>query len=183
MKVGVRNALAFLAMLLMLAAAFAIGSYRSYLNEKLQVELALGSLNDVLTSRVEMGNNLLTVAQRHLDREDPLLVTVRADIAKLDASLSLDTRAAANEELTVHSGRLLDTLAGLPSVLEDKRDLGYVSGLLPRGFEQTAQWADAGKYNSAARQFNERLSTRLNGKIAGLLGIEPAEVFEGGPGL
>lgn len=183
MKGSVRNALAFAAMLLMLAAAFGIGSYRSYLDEKLQVEMALGSLNDVLASRVEMGHNLLTVAQRHLDREDPLLVTVRADIAALNAPGSLAERAAANEQLTTHSAQLLSRLAGLQSVQDDRRDLGYVQGLLPRGFEQTAQWADAEKYNSAAVRFNERLAGNLNGRLAGLLGIEPAEVFERGAGL
>lgn len=183
MKSTARNILAFLAMLVMLLAAFGIGSYRSFLNEKLQVELALGSLSDVLDSRVEMGHNLLTVAQRHLDSGDSLLATIKADLAALNASGSLKEQAEANELLTAHSAQMLQKLAELKTVQDDRRDLGYVKGLLPRGFEQTAQWADADKYNTAARRFNERLSGQINGRMASLLGIEPAEVFEGGQGL
>ena len=83
MKGTGRAVLAFLAMLVMLAAAFAIGSYRGYLNEKLNVEMASGSLDEVLDARIEMGNNLLTVASRHVSQDDPLLVSIQKHLHAL----------------------------------------------------------------------------------------------------
>ena len=184
MKGSARTVLAFLAMLVMMLAAFAIGAYRGYFNDRLQVELALSSLSDVLTTRIEMGHNLLTVAGRHLDEEEAMLQSVKKDIADLSSSVTLDAKASANERLTRDSKALLILLENTDSVKADQRDLRYVTGLLPRGFEQSAQWADAAQYNAAANEFNTRLEGTINGRVAQLLGIDTAELFgNGGAGL
>lgn len=182
MKGTGRAVLAFLAMLVMLAAAFAIGSYRGYLNEKLNVEMASGSLDEVLDARIEMGNNLLTVASRHVSQDDPLLVSIQKQLHALKGEGSISEKSAANEVLGQDGKALLTQLESLPSVQNDARDLRYVTGLLPRGFEQSEQWADAQNYNAAAAAFNDRLNGTINGYVARLLGIQPAELFEGGQG-
>ncbi len=179
MKTTFRNLLAFLAMLLLLMAAFGVGAYRGFTEEKFQVDLALGSLSDTLNARVEMGNNLLTVAKRHVDREDVLLLAISEDIKALNGD-SLPKKAAANSDLTKNSALLLQKLEGLQSVKNDARDLSYVTGFLPRGLEQSEQWADADLYNTAANKFNQRLNASLNGQVAKLLGVEEAELFKGG---
>ncbi len=177
-----RVVLAFVAMLVMLVAAFAIGSYRVYLDERLQVELALASLGDVLVARIEMGHNLLTVARRHVPEDEALLHALEEDIRLLDQAETLKEIAFANEKLALDSKALLKKLEALDSVQQDARDLRYVTGLLPRGFEQSAQWADSKQYNAAAAAFNQRLHRTLNGKMAAFLGVEDAELFgaEGG---
>lgn len=169
--------LAFIVMLILIVGAFAIGSYRVYLDERMQVELALGSLGDVLVSRIEMGHNLLTVARRHLKPDDPLLRAVIKDMDVLEEADTLHEIAQANEQLSKDSKALLDHLQSVASVIQDDRDYRYVTGLLPRGFEQSAQWADARQYNEAAAEFNKRLNTTLNGRVAKLLGVDEAERF------
>jgi hypothetical protein len=172
--------LAFLLMLLLMAAAFGIGAYRAHFDEKVKIDQTLGSLNEVLTARIEMGNNLLTVAGRHLDAEEPLIISIRTQLANLSGQVSLSEKAAANRQLTIDSKALLDVLEHTASVIQDGRDLNYVTGLLPRGFEQSAQWADASVYNTAAKAFNDRLSGSLSGRIAQFCGIEKAEFFSVG---
>ena len=180
MNYKARAFLGFLAMLLLLAAAFVIGAYKAFNTERMQVELAGSGLSDVLGSRVEMGNNLLTVARRHPQADAALLEAVENDIRALGAG-TLQDKASANQRLSRDSSALLKNLEGLQSVQADSRDLSYVTGLLPRGLAQSAQWADAERYNSAASQFNQRLGGGLNGWVARLLGIRPAELFsEGG---
>ena len=49
-------------MLLLVVASLFIGALRGYQQEKAQVESTLGSLETVFSSRVETGNNILTVA-------------------------------------------------------------------------------------------------------------------------
>lgn len=175
-----RAFLAFIAMLLMLALAFGIGAYRGLYAEKVQVELALSSLSDVLAARVEMGYNLLTVAGRHLREDDQMLFAVREEIAVLEGTGSLTAMAQANAQLAKDSKQLLTHLAQQASVKDDARDFSYVTSLLPRGFEQSAQWADATKYNAAARAYNSRLNGTFTGQVASALGVEPAFLFEGG---
>lgn len=179
MKTAFRLFLAILAMLALMLVAFGIGAYRGFTEEKFQVDLALGSLHDVLNTRIEMGNNLLTVAKRHLPPEDEAMGLIENDIKALNAD-SLAEKAQANEQLGRNSALLLQKLEGLPGVQNDSRDLSYVKGYLPRGFEQSAEWADAGLYNAAARKYNDRLDSTLNGRLAQLLGVPKAELFEGG---
>lgn len=169
--------LAFIVMVILMVAAFAIGSYRVYFDERVQVELALGSLSDLLAARIEMGHNLLTVAKRHLKEDDSLLRAVIQDMDVLDSADTLNEIAAANEKLSKDSKALLDHLQTVHSVIQDERDFRYVTGLLPRGFEQSAQWADAKQYNEAASEFNTRLNHTVNGQVARLLGVDEAERF------
>lgn len=168
---------AFIMMLVLLAAAFAIGAYRGFQEDKAQVETALTSLNAVFTTRAEMGNNLLVVARRHTNQNEPLVKAVQADVSALSSGGSLPEKAAANERLSQDAQALLQLLGNKDSVKADARDLGYVNGLLPRGLEQSAQWADAGKYKKAVEEFNQRLNGQLRGRAAKLLGVREAELF------
>lgn len=179
MKTAFKLLIGILSMLLMMLVAFGIGSYRGFNDEKLQVDLALASLSDVMVTRIEMANNLLTVAKRHLPQDDELILKVRQDIQALSCE-SLSQKAQANERLENDSVLLLDRLEALGSVIADSRDYSYVTGYLPRGFEQSAQWADADLYNSAAKKYNDRLKGTLNGRTALFLGVPMAELFEGG---
>lgn len=177
MKNGFKVFLAFLAMLLLVVAALGLGAYRGFTQDKAQVEQALQSLSRLLETRVEMGNNLLTVARRHLDPKDELLVALEADVSALSQAISATKRAQANQLLTQDSQRVLEALRQQPSVKADERDSYYVNQLLPQGMEQSAQWADAQQYNQAVTEFNNRLTHQLNGKLAMLLGVQPAELF------
>ncbi len=179
-----RAILAFFLMVILISAAFAVGAWRGFTGDREQVELALDSLSDVLDTRVEMGQNLLTVARRHLQKDHPLIKAVEKDIAELSGGSALLKKAAINERFTADADALLKELEASPTVQGDARDLSYVTGLLPRGLEQSARWADAGQYNKAAQEFNSRLNGQLNGRLAKLLGVREAELFSaGGSGI
>ncbi len=179
-----RAILAFLLMLALVVAGVGWGAYRGFSQDKAQVETALGSLESVLSTRAEMGHNLLVVARRHRqdapDVIDPLIRAVEKDVGELESALPLMEKAAASGRLSRDGGALLDALEESPGVQADARDLGYVTGLLPRGLEQSAQWADAGQYNKAAAEFNNRLNGQVNGRLARLLGVREAELFPPG---
>ncbi len=179
-----RAILAFLLMLALVVVAVGWGAYRGFSQDKAQVETALGSLEGVLATRAEMGHNLLVVARRHRqdapDVLNPLIQAVEKDVGELESRLPLMEKAAASGRLSGDAGALLDALKASPGVLSDDRDLGYVTGLLPRGLEQSAIWADAGQYNKAASEFNSRLNSQLNGQLAKLLGVREAELFAPG---
>lgn len=172
-----------LLLLLLAAASFAIGAARGYRQEKTQVESAMASLDALFSGRVEAGYNLLTVARRHLPKSDPMIKAVEADILDLSAQGQLQRKTEANIRLETHAKDLLKALEQTPTVRADLRDLAYVTGLLPQALDQSAQWADAAKYNQAAEAYNERLNGSIAGRIARLLGVTEAALFlpEGRP--
>ncbi|MDD4081109.1 MAG: hypothetical protein PHP02_06815, partial [Eubacteriales bacterium] len=154
-----------------------IGAVKGFRQEKAQVENALGSLGPVFTTRVETGNNLLTVAHRHLPPGDERVEAVARDVRELSAQESLPFRAEANTRLEENAKVLLAHLENTPSVQADSRDLSYVTGLLPQALDQSAQWTDAGSYNQAALAFNDRLNGTFAGFLARLLGETEAQLF------
>lgn len=180
MRSFTKVAMALLAMLVLFGLAFSIGAYRGFSTEGDQVASALQSLSAVLDTRAEMGHNLLMVAGRHLPETDERIRAVRDDVLLLDAPGDPLSKAEPNRRLTSNAAALLSALQASPSVQQDARDLGYVNGLLPQGFAQSAKWADAGKYNQAVAEFNKRLSSGLNGWVARQLGIAPAVAFDMG---
>ncbi len=164
-------------LILMLALALFIGAFKGFRQDKSQVESALGSLEAVFTSRVETGNNLLTVARRHLPEGDAMMTTLAQDVQTISGQAPLPQRAEANFRLEKDARALLNALENSPSVQADSRDMGYVTGLLPQALDQSAQWADAGKYNEAASAFNKRLNNSFSGILARLLGMTEAPLF------
>lgn len=173
-----KTALALLAMLVLFGLAFGIGAYRGFTAEGDQVASALDSLSAVMDTRAEMGHNLLVVARRHLPENDECVKAVKEDVQQLDARANPLSKAEPNRRLSADAKALMDALAQLDSVKADQRDYGYVTGLLPQGFAQSAKWADAEKYNQAVEEFNKRLESGPNGWVARLLGIKPAIAFD-----
>ncbi len=165
-------------LLVLVASALSIGAVRGYRDEKAQVESALTSLDKVFGSRVETGNNLLTVARRHLSGEDPMLLAVERDVKALSEKALWPKKMEANLQLEKDAGALLKALEARPSVREDSRDLGYVTGLLPQALDQSAQWADAGRYNEMSAAYNERLRGSFSGWLARFFGVGEAELFK-----
>ena len=172
--------LTFLAILLLFvftAASVTIGAVKGFRQEKAQVDSALGSLGPLFATRVETGNNLLTVAHRHLPPENALVEAVARNVQELSAQGPLPLRAQANTHLEENAKALLAALENTPGVQADSRDLSYVTGLLPQALDQSAQWTDAGSYNQAAMAFNERLNGTFSGFLARLFGEAEAQLF------
>ncbi|HSK67985.1 MAG TPA: hypothetical protein VLA21_01855 [Candidatus Limnocylindria bacterium] len=177
MKRSSAAVLGVLVLLAFAAASLAYGAYKGYGAEKARVESALTSLDATYSARVETGNNILTVARRHAASDHPLLAAVRDEVTALSASGPRPQKAQANARLEESARALLKELEALPSVRQDARDYAYVTGLLPQALDQSAQWADAAKYNEAAAAFNQRLTGTLAGRLARLLGISEAAVM------
>ncbi|NLG58368.1 MAG: hypothetical protein GX540_08145 [Clostridiales bacterium] len=171
------SVLAIVLALLMVAAALFIGAVKGSRVEKAQVESALGSLGTVFTTRVETGNNLLTVARRHLPQGDERMAAVARDVQALSSQASLAARTRANTSLEENARALLAILKDSESVQADSRDMAYVTGLLPQALDQSAQWTDVGSYNEAAGAYNDRLNNTFSGLLARLLGQTEAELF------
>lgn len=169
--------LAFLSMLLMFAISIGFGAVSGWHKEYNAVQQMLLPLNDVLDARREVGYNTLTVAKRHLPKDDKRIEAVTASISALEKSLSLVDKHTVNTRLTKEVKALLSALSDSSSIQQDERDTMYVNQLLPQALEQSEIWVDQSAYDNSAERYNNGLTKTLSGHIARLFGARPAERF------
>ena len=169
--------LAFLIMLVLLSASISLGAYRSWSAQKEEVEQSKGSLFEMLTARREIGSNILSVARRHLPKDDEKIISLQKDVDDLARNSSFPQLAKANERFENDAVNMLDKLKSLSSVQADVRDLMYVEQMLPQALEKSARMTEQADYNQQALTFNTDMNKRFSGKVAQLLGIKPAEEF------
>lgn len=166
-----------IALIVCLACAICVGAYRGWSEERSQVEQLSSGLEQMLGSRVESAYNLLTVAQRHLPRNDARMQAVTEDREVLESNADFAQKAAANARLTRDGEALLSALLELDSVQQDDRDQMYVTAYLPQMLEESEEKTASANYNLAAAAFNARLRESFSGRLAQLLGVEPAQEF------
>ncbi len=169
--------LAFLAMLILLGGAVLWGAYKGWSQERSRVESSMGSLQEMLGARREIGNNILTVARRHLPAQDPLLTALSADITQLAEEEGFGRLAAVNADFEKDAQALLSRLCALASVQADERDLMYAQAMLPQALEESARLTEQAEYNREAEDFNQNMDRRFSGRIAAWLGVEKAQQF------
>lgn len=171
-----------LALCLVVGALF-IGAQRGWSEERKTLDASLSELSAMLDKRVEVANNLLTVAQREQYSglvDNSLIASVKDSLKTLSApSASLPQKAKANEDFETAAKSLLKTLAQLDAVKADALDSRYVTQTLPQMLEKSMQSADAliNGYNNAAQDYNSRLNASAGALFARLLGINAAQPF------
>ena len=179
MKLRTGTAIVLMVILVVLSVGF--GAYRGWSQERAKVEESYAGLESMLLTRVESAYNVLAVARRHIRTGDEegmkLKQQVEATKLILEGDSTLSAKADANARLTACVDDLLAYLSSLDSVQQDSRDKKYVESYLPQMMEQSEEKTAGANYNSAARDFNNRLNSTFSGWLAKLLGIKPAEEF------
>jgi len=169
--------LAFAVMLVFLAAAVMWGAYKGWAGERRQVESSMNTLYEMLGARREIGNNILTVAQRHLQKEDALVRSLREDIAELNKNSDFDVLAKANARFERDAKALLEYLSRQPSLQADERDSMYALQMLPQALEESARMTEQAEYNQQAAAYNQNMNSRFSGRVARFLGIDDTQQF------
>ncbi len=169
--------LAFAVMLALLCGAVLWGAYKGWSGERQQVESSMDTLHDMLRARKEIGNNILTVARRHLDADDVLLLALREDLDQLTGRHGFEKLAAVNQRFEADAEALLERLCAQPSLQADERDSMYANSMLPQALEQSARMTEQAEYNRQAAEFNQSMENRFSGRIARFLGVEMAQQF------
>jgi hypothetical protein len=173
-----RTGWALVLMVILVVLSIGFGAYRGWSQERAKVEETYAGLESMLRTRVESAYNVLAVAGRHLSADDPSLQAVASLRDALEtAGNPLAVKANSNERLSSTVTELLSHLAALDSVQRDSRDKWYVESYLPQMMEQSEEKTAGANYNSAAREFNQKLNSTFSGFLAKLMGIRPAEEF------
>ena len=157
--------------------AFVHGALRGWQQDYAQVESTFSSLRAHLGTRVETACNILTVARRHLPKEDERMAALQRTKDELSAA-QLNTQFAANSRLDAEAREILSALAELQSVQDDPRDLMYVSSMLPQMLQESAAQSAQSAYHAAALDFNARFEkNKVSSFIVRLFGIDAFDVL------
>lgn len=179
-KKGLHPAIAFVLMLAMLACALLYGANKHWQGERAIVEAEAGTLQEAMDVRVETAHNLLTVAYRHMPKDDALIAAVSDDLAAMkNAASPLALRNAACEQFIKDAQALLSTLAQKNTVIADSRDHMYATLMLPQAVEMCQDQSAMTQYEYCASEFNSGLYGSFSGFLARLCGIKPAEELTG----
>ena len=136
-----------------------------------------GGLKSLLELRAADASNLLSVAKRHLNKQDERLQAVASarDVLRSD-SASLHKKYEANQSLTEAVSSLSSTFNESASLKADTKDWNYVISLT-KALEVYADGDAVSAYNDAASEYNRNMQQSFSGWFAALMGVRKAELF------
>ena len=177
-KKGLHPAIAFALMLLMLICALLFGANKAFVQKKAEVDAAYGQMKNAVVLNAETAHNLLTVAKRHLSADNALILSVKSDLDVMeDASRTAIDKANVWQQFVDHAQALLDTLREKQSVKNDSRDYMYAAQMLPQAVDMCRDMSSVKVYNEAAKAYNDALSGSFSGLLAGITGMDAAELI------
>lgn len=172
---GLHPAIAFLLMLVMLCCSLLYGAHKHWRDEQVNMIRQTQALEAELSVRAETAHNLLTVAYRHLPKDDALCVAVKESAEALkDTALPLGERMTACTLLTEKAQLLLSAVSSLDSVQADSREQTYAALILPQAVEQFDDTTAFSAYEAAVNAYNTELKGSFSGVLAKVLGYRTA---------
>lgn len=156
------------------------GTVSGYTDDRKQVTALLeeeDGLRDVLCYRGADGLNLCVVAGRHLDAGEESLLRLKDAAENLRSSgRSLTEKRSDAADMEAAWQEVSALLKQTASFEESDRDTAYLA-MLTADQQSLSGSAAVSAYNSAASAFNRKLTGTFIGKLAGLFGIKPCELF------
>lgn len=156
------------------------GTFSGFREDRQQVTQLLSGENgllDALSYQGADGLNLCVVADRHLPGKADV-EALRQVSRKLNAGdETLEEQKKDTEKLSVLFAKVMEQLRAADSFQQSERDQRYAA-MLESDWKNLTENALFDTYNSAAEDFNRKLTTTPVGKLAGLLGVSPCELYE-----
>lgn len=160
-------------------AGIFLGSYKGWKKESQALHTISADKNNVGQLLAYQGadvSNLLVVARRHLNADDASIAALQKTKDLLIYNTALEQQYEAFVLLPGQVNDIVALLKATDSFNNSQRDQAYLSTLEKDLAYLTATIKSSG-YNQAAEIFNNRFSVSLSGRIARMLGINPAPVF------
>ncbi len=163
--------------LLVLAAAFAIGTYNRLIGLKNQIDYARGAVEALLKKRFDLIPNLVATVKAYAKHERETLERVTELRSRIGRAQNDDERFRLEGELSGLLGRLLVQLEAYPELKASENFLELQARLSE--IEEQLAAARQG-YNAAVVRFNNAVEMFPSNLIARAMGLAPRPVFEAG---
>ena len=168
-------------MVLMILLSILLGAWRSGSRLYGEVETlfyngeagnGIGVASD-LRQRAESAVNMIIVAKRNLDQNDPCILELEAAVTEVHKAKTLQERHEADVEM---AGSMTALYEALGEAALSEKDAGYRSSLYA-DFSSAAMTMSHDPYNAQAVEYNRALSTFPGGLLMKLCGFDDAPVF------
>lgn len=165
--------------LVLVLVGLGYGTYGGFADERKAATDLLSQANgltDVLEYRGADGLNLCVVAERHLTGDEAVSTLRELSRTLADSASALSQRRDADKRLDAAVSAVAEKLAQTDSFQQSERDQRYLT-LLRGDMQSLSQSAVSDTYNAAAEAFNAKLNNTVMGRLAGLLGIQPCDLY------
>ncbi len=163
--------------LLILAVAFAVGTYNRLIGLKNQIDYARGAVEALLKKRFDLIPNLVATVKAYAKHERETLERVTELRSRIGRAQSDDERFRLEGELSGLLGRLLVQLEAYPELKASENFLELQATL--NEIEEQLAVARQG-YNAAVVRFNNAVEMFPSNLVARAMGLAPRPVFEAG---
>lgn len=123
---------------------------------------------------VQDTENLLVVAGRYLQEDDPDLYNVSRSVQTINSSYSPSTTSTAAKELSANIDILNERLHNLELSEQDKVYNDKIMANIKSSFKIISQ----SEYNEKAEEFNATIKKFPANTLSGIVGIKPLELYE-----
>jgi len=159
----------------LIAALWIYGTYNGFVNLDEESNKAFAQVDVVLQRRFDLIPNLVETVKGYAAHEEKVFREVTEARSRVGQATSVDSRIAAENQLTGALSRLLVVAENYPELKANQNFLALQDELA--GTENRIA-VERRRYNEAATEYNKKIRRVPGNMIAGMFGFERRELLE-----
>ncbi len=165
--------------IIFILGAWSIGTYNGLVGLKENVDNQSSNISTQLQRRSDLIPNLVSTVKGYTSHESEVLNEISNSRTKLAGAQSMSEKAQADSQLSSALNRLLVVVENYPNLKADSQFTALTDELSGTENRIAVSRRD---YNSAVKEYNQKIKTFPANVISGMFGFSSADYFEAAEG-
>lgn len=165
--------------IIFILGAWSIGTYNGLVGLKENVDNQSSNISTQLQRRSDLIPNLVSTVKGYTSHESEVLNEISNSRTKLAGAQSMSEKAQADSQLSSALNRLLVIVENYPNLKADSQFTALTDELSGTENRIAVSRRD---YNSAVKEYNQKIKTFPANIISGMFGFSSADYFEAAEG-
>lgn len=165
--------------IIFILGAWSIGTYNGLVGLKENVDNQSSNISTQLQRRSDLIPNLVSTVKGYTSHESEVLNEISNSRTKLAGAQSMSEKAQADSQLSSALNRLLIVVENYPNLKADSQFTALTDELSGTENRIAVSRRD---YNSAVKEYNQKIKTFPANIISGMFGFSSADYFEAAEG-
>ncbi len=165
--------------IIFILGAWSIGTYNGLVGLKENVDNQSSNISTQLQRRSDLIPNLVSTVKGYTSHESEVLNEISNSRTKLAGAQSMSEKAQADSQLSSSLNRLLVVVENYPNLKADSQFTALTDELSGTENRIAVSRRD---YNSAVKEYNQKIKTFPANIISGMFGFSSADYFEAAEG-
>ena len=161
--------------IIFIPGAWSIGTYNGLVGLKENVDNQSSNISTQLQRRSDLIPNLVSTVKGYTSHESEVLNEISNSRTKLAGAQSMSEKAQADSQLSSALNRLLVVVENYPNLKADSQFTALTDELSGTENRIAVSRRD---YNSAVKEYNQKIKTFPANIISGMFGFSSADYFE-----